>query len=231
MELMKRFGFWLGCMVVVCAGAFLAGCQSPGTSTRAQYKFDPLGQGGQAAATTSGTDASSGTSAVPVEPSVSMTNASVLHVGDGLTVTFQDLISPIPPVDVTIKEDGTITLIYNKEFVAAGKTRGELEKDIRNAYVPSYFKNMTPTVTIKDRYFTLEGEVKGPGRQVYSRMAVLEAIASAGGFTDFADRKHVRVTRADGTQIMVDCKKALDHPELNIEIFPGDAIFVKRKLF
>ena len=70
----------------------------------------------------------------------------VLRVGDSLTVTFTDTPTPIPPFEEKIKEDGTITLALNQTFKADGKTRGDLEKEIRECYVPDYFKYMTVTV-------------------------------------------------------------------------------------
>jgi len=169
---------------------------------------------------------------LPVPPVASNGLASglIIRTGDGLTVTFQDLVTPIAPVDTTVREDGTITLIYDKEFLAAGKTRGQLEKEIRDVYVPDYFKNMTPTVTIKDRFFSVGGEVRSPGRQIYSgRMTVLGAITAAGGLTDFANAKKVTITRVDGSQEHENAKAALQKPDLDKEVFPGDSVFVARR--
>ena len=59
----------------------------------------------------------------------------------------------------------------------------------------------------------MNGEVRAPSRQIYnSRITVLKAIASAGGFTDFANKKKVRLTRVDGRTQTVNCVKALDNP-------------------
>jgi polysaccharide export outer membrane protein len=160
------------------------------------------------------------------------TSGLIIRVGDGLTITFQDLVTPIPAVDTVVKEDGTITLIYNKQFVAVGKTRGQLEKDIHDAYVPDYFRYMTPEVTIKDRFFSVGGEVRSPGRQIYTgRMTVLQAITGAGGLTDFANPKKVTITRVDGSQEHENAKAALQKPELDKEVFPGDSVFVPKKLW
>ena len=53
-----------------------------------------------------------------------------------------------------VKDDGTVTLIYNRVFHAAGKRTGELGKEIRDFYVPAYFINLTVTVRISaDRFF------------------------------------------------------------------------------
>ena len=92
------------------------------------------------------------------------------------------------------------------------------------------------TVTVKPeestRWYYVDGEVKSPNRQIYtSRITVLKAIASAGGFTDFANKKKVKLTRVDGRTQIVNCVKALDNPSLDLEVYPGDKIHVPRRLW
>jgi protein involved in polysaccharide export with SLBB domain len=158
----------------------------------------------------------------------------VLRVGDSLTVSFTDTPTTIPPFEEKIKEDGTITLTLNQTFKAEGKSRGELEKEIRARYVPDYFKYMTVSVKrdVSTQWYYLNGEVRAPARQIYnSRITVLKAIASAGGFTDFANKKKVKLTRMDGRTMTVNCVKALDNPALDPEVYPGDTIHVPRRLW
>jgi hypothetical protein len=80
-----------------------------------------------------------------------------------------------------------------------------------------------PTET---KYYCVDGEVKRPDRQTYTnRVSVLKAIALAGGFTDFARKSAVVLTRAAGNKQFINCTR----PELDQEIFPGDMIYVPRK--
>jgi len=60
---------------------------------------------------------------------------------------------------------------------------------------------------------------------------VLRAIDSAGGFTEFAKKSRVTITRANGRQITVNCAKALEHPEFDLDVFPGDKVWVKKRWF
>jgi protein involved in polysaccharide export with SLBB domain len=60
-------------------------------------------------------------------------------------------------------------------------------------------------------------------------MTVLKAIDSANGFTDYARKSKVILTRADGQVVYVDCLKAGRRSELDPEVLPGDRIFVSRK--
>ena len=127
-----------------------------------------------------------------------------------------------------------MTLLLNQTFTFAGKTPGDLEKEIRIGYVPRYFKYMTVTVKRERQtlFYYVDGEVKMPARQTYiERTTVLKAIASAGGFTDFAKKKGVKLSRLDGRKMTINCVKAIDDASLDVEIYPGDKIYVPRKLW
>ena len=128
----------------------------------------------------------------------------------------------------------TVVELVASWFKAEGKTRGDLEKEIRARYVPDYFKEMTVMVKpeVSTRWYYVDGEVKTPTRQIYnSRITVLKAIASAGGFTDFANKKKVKLTRVDGRSQDVNCPKALQNPALDPEVYPGDKIYVPRRIW
>jgi protein involved in polysaccharide export with SLBB domain len=160
------------------------------------------------------------------------TNNYTLRVGDEMTVNFFDVAPPIQPITDQIKEDGTITLIYNEKFQAAGKTISQLQNDVHVRYVPAYLKYMTVNIAVLNRLYTVSGEVKAGNSFAYpGHMTVLQAIANAGGFTDYANKKKVKVTRADHRQITVNCIKAQQDPDLNIDIFPGDSIYVPVTMF
>jgi protein involved in polysaccharide export with SLBB domain len=172
--------------------------------------------------------------AIAAAASVGGPEVEVLGVGSSLTITLTDTPNPIPIFEGKIKEDGTITLTLNQTFKAAAKTPGDLEKDIRACYVPKYFKYMT--VAVKQEPTTLwyyvDGEVKGPSRQLYNiRITVSRAITSTGGFTDFANKKKVRLTRVDGRTQIVNCVKVRDNPSLDPEVYPGDKIYVPRRFW
>jgi polysaccharide export outer membrane protein len=156
----------------------------------------------------------------------------VFRAGDSLTIVYADLPVATPPFEGKIKEDGKITLLLNQTFTAAGKTAGTLEKEIRACYVPKYYKNLTVTVSSREstRWYYVLGEVRAPNRQIYnSRITILQAIASAGGFTDFANKKKVKLTRVDGRTQIVNCPKALENPTQDLEVYPGDTIHVPRR--
>jgi protein involved in polysaccharide export with SLBB domain len=159
-------------------------------------------------------------------------SSDILHVGDLVVVVFSDLPTPALPFEERVKDDGTITLLLNQTFQAAGKTRGDLEKEIRTRYVPRYYLNLTVTVKPQERYFYVEGEVRLPSRQPHpGDITVLKAIASAGGFTDFANKRKVRLMRGNGQTIIVNCVAVLENPQLDLPVYPNDKIHVPRRLW
>jgi protein involved in polysaccharide export with SLBB domain len=92
---------------------------------------------------------------------------------------------------------------------------------------------MTPSVVTTDRFFSVGGEVRSPNRYVWTPgMTVLRAIDAGGGFTDYSKKTKVIITRANTRkQEFEDCVKAIRHPELDLPIYPGDQLLVKKKLW
>jgi polysaccharide export outer membrane protein len=234
----KRWGSWGAVCGLLLGGLYLSGCQTqqPG------QQFAEVPPALTAAADTRPAASGVTQAAAPVVSPVAVSTAAsgsgpeaeVLRVGDSLTIIFTDTPVTIPNFDEKIREDGTIKLTLDKTFKAAGKTPGDLEKEIRACYVPNYYKYMTVTVKQQadTRWYYVNGEVKSPNRQIYAgRITVLKAIASVGGFTDFANKKKVRLTRVDGRTQVVNCIKALDNPSLDPEVYPGDTIHVLRRLW
>jgi len=218
-------GRWGLVCVLLLVGWVAAGCKTGASSSSSGGTPDPSGL--QFA------------SVNPVGSTNAMANAGsgadsmdLLHVGDNVTIEFSDTAVPFTPKDDRIKEDGTITLLEGKTFVAAGKTRGQLEKEIHDWYVPNYYLKMNVTVRQQKetQFYYVRGEVKAPGRQVYiSRITLLKAIGSAGDFTDFARKTRVQLIRADGSKVTLNAKKLLRNPTLDLEILPGDTVFVERR--
>jgi protein involved in polysaccharide export with SLBB domain len=144
--------------------------------------------------------------------------------GEQLTIEFLD-VGGLPPIQQTVLDDGTITLMFGQRFVATGKTTGALAREIRDFYVPKYYHRLTVNIKRDVRFVFVSGEVKLPARVPYTaNMTVLKAIAAAQDFTVFANKKKVTVTRANGQTETVNCIKALKNPKLDLPIYPGDQI-------
>lgn len=158
--------------------------------------------------------------------------SDALMIGDVVTIAFNSGDSqPLPMHQEAIKDDGKITPPYVGSIVANGKSPGALQAELQKLYNVLY-KNMTVTVTSKDRYYYVSGEVKAPGPKPYlGDTDILKAISSASDFTEFAKKTQVRINRANGKTETIDYNKAIEDPKQNVAIYPGDKIFVPRRLF
>ena len=156
-----------------------------------------------------------------------------MHIGDTITITFTGLPEQLDPQEKPIKEDGTITLSDIGRIKAAGKTIGELEDAIHDLYVPKYYTHLNVTVkTSNDRVYFVRGEIKAPGRMIYTGpITVSKAITSAGDFTDFSNRGKVTLTRANGERFKLDLDRILAGEDPDPPVFPGDQIEVGRRIF
>ncbi len=162
---------------------------------------------------------------------ISGNEVASLRANDPLTIVFSGVPNPPDKFDGQIKEDGTISLPYLREPVkAAGKTTGQLQKEIHDLYVPSFFVRLSVNVDSPSRFVYIFGEVKLPSRQLHlGQMTVLGAIAASGGFTDFAAKTRVELTRGSGEVLRINCNKARNDQSLDLPVFPGDKINVPRR--
>ncbi len=163
----------------------------------------------------------------------SPTYTDKLSPGNKITINFSETSNPPLPHEETIREDGMITPPLVGAVKATGKSTGELQSELLALYVPKYFKRLTVTVTSEARFFTVDGEVRAAGLQTYiGEMTALKGISSAGGFTDFAKKSKVHVIRPGRDKpIIVDCDKGQRDPKYDIPIYPGDRIYVPRRIW
>ncbi len=99
---------------------------------------------------------------------------------------------------VTVRSDGKISLPLVGELPAAGQTPLELEIAIGNR-LKNYITDPQVTVMVEQvnsRKFNILGEVSKPGAYPLAvPTTVMDAIATAGGFRDFAKKKGVYILR------------------------------------
>jgi polysaccharide biosynthesis/export protein len=130
-----------------------------------------------------------------------------------------------------VRPDGRITVPVVGEVEAAGKTGKELEALLAQK-LAQRIASPTVTVVIKElnssRVFVL-GEVAKPG--VYpmrGAMTVVQALAIAGGMTEFADRDEIVILRraGDGGQQKLNVAYADALKGTPINLVPGDTVVV-----
>jgi len=134
-----------------------------------------------------------------------------------------------------VRSDGMISLPLAGELKAGGQTPLQLEQEITKR-LSSYISEPEVTVIVQDsksRKINILGMVAKPGAYLLTGSAtVLDAIAMAGGFKDFAKQKSVYVLRTNekGAQerLPFNYKDVIKgkNPEQNIKLQPGDTVVI-----
>ena len=138
-------------------------------------------------------------------------------------------------VKTNISSAGTIRISYiDREISAAGLTTTELARRIEQAYKaaeiytsPSVVVNTPGPDDQAPHIVTVGGEVKSGGRDIPLRnnMRLYNAIMSAGGFTEFADMRKVKLIRGN-QQFVYDMRKVDAGGSNNPILKDGDTIHV-----
>lgn len=136
---------------------------------------------------------------------------------------------------VPVRSDGKISLPLVGELQAGGQTPKQLEIEIAKR-LASYISEPEVTVIVTDsksQKINIMGMIARPGAFLLtSPTTILDAIAMAGGFKDFAKQKSIYVLRQapDGTQqrIPFNYKDVIKgkNPEQNVRLQAGDTVVV-----
>jgi polysaccharide biosynthesis/export protein len=136
---------------------------------------------------------------------------------------------------IPVRSDGKISLPLVGEVQATGQTPMKLEKEIA-AKLQNYISDPEVSVMVQQsnsQKFNILGQVVKPGTYAIANSpTVLDAIALAGGFRDFAKQKSIYVLRQsfDGKEVRLpfNYKDVIKGKNLdqNVKIQPRDTIVV-----
>jgi polysaccharide export outer membrane protein len=126
-----------------------------------------------------------------------------------------------------IDAGGNVSVPLAGHIKAAGSTTRQLEKSIASALSKGIVRDPRVNVEIVSyRPYYILGEVKKSGEYPYRLgLTVMDAVASAGGFTYRANENKIYLRRAGAG---VEEVYALDAP---VPVFPGDNIRVPERFF
>jgi polysaccharide export outer membrane protein len=160
-------------------------------------------------------------------------NSYVIGVDDVLAINVWK--EPEVSRAVPVRSDGRISLPLVGELMAGGQTPLQLEQEIAKR-LANYISEPEVTVMVQDsksQRINILGMVVRPGAYMLTGSAtVLDAIAMAGGFKDFAKQKAIYVLRqnTDGTQkrISFNYKEVIkgNHTDQNVRLLPRDTVVV-----
>lgn len=201
---------------------------------------------GKAAASTNG----------PTAPEVFATmetldDVNKLSLGDHISFRIlEDRVDPkesLEPKQLVITDSGDVEVPYIGRFPAAGKTCRRLAGELRTELEKNYYYQATVIVALDAKtrssgrvYITGEvrqnGPVEMPGDEAFT---VSKAVLRAGGFTEFADKRHVKVTRklagskTASKTLVIDLAEVMERgrTEKDTILEPNDAVFVPSRLF
>lgn len=168
----------------------------------------------------------------PAETSIGDRAPYRLRVGDPVLIYLRAIFPKDEDVEDVVDERGYVTLPHLDDVYAMGKTVSELERDIQRLYIEKQiYRNVTVNVVTPAQSFFVQGEVRLPQRYaLISGMTVLQAIAAAGGYTDYADRKRIALTRG-GKVIELNMRDIERDPKKDVPVESGDVIRVLRSRF
>jgi polysaccharide export outer membrane protein len=193
---------------------------------------------GPGLATAAGPAAQSASQALPPASSAATENTTSgpgYRIGAGDTLQIDVWKEPEASVQSTVvRPDGKVTLPLIKEVDVLGLTPSELEKVVA-AKLAQLIRNADVTVVVKEihsKKVYIVGAVNKVGTvSLLSQMTVLQALAEAGGLTDYAKKSKIYVLRSeDGKQLKLRFDYAAvtkgEHMEQNITLHPDDTIVV-----
>jgi polysaccharide export outer membrane protein len=155
----------------------------------------------------------------------------VIGASDVIVVTvFKE---PTLSGSLLVRPDGMISIPLLGDVKASGKTPVQLAQEV-TVKLRKYIQDPNVTIVvsqINSKKVLLIGEIGRTGLvEMTPGMTLLEAIATAGGLTQFANSKKIYILRTeDGKQqkIPVQYKEALKgDASLNLTLKPGDTIVV-----
>ena len=170
-----------------------------------------------------------------VEASAAKAHDNSFVIGNDDVLAINVWKEPDVSRSIPVRSDGKISLPLVGEVQATGRTPLKLEEEIA-ARLKNYIAEPEVTVIVQQinsQKFNILGMVNKPGSYVINNSAtVLDAIALAGGFRDFAKQKSIYILRqdADGSQTRLpfNYKEVVKgkNSGQNVKLQPRDTIVV-----
>jgi len=167
-----------------------------------------------------------------------------LAVGDRISFRIEE--DEEDPKSLTVTDSGDLEVPYIGRYPAAGKTCKELAQALKVELEKEYYYRATVIIAVdamtKSRgKVYLVGAVRAPGPQEIPSDEVFtlsKAVLRAGGFTDFADKRNVKVTRQgsytgmEEQTFIVNVADILEKGKIDSDptLQPGDLVYIPERL-
>ncbi|MDP6491677.1 MAG: SLBB domain-containing protein [Kiritimatiellia bacterium] len=153
----------------------------------------------------------------------------VLRRGDGILVYLMNIPRP-EEIREEVDELGAVTLPLIGKINITGLRTSQAEDAIKDAYISGGFYRKIDVIVMADAgTYYVRGEVKRPGSFPLSGdITLIQAIITAGGYTDFAKRSKIKVI-SGSRDMTFDGDKIEDGEEADPLIKANDTIIVQRR--
>lgn len=178
-------------------------------------------------------------------PSFQVLESEAIEAGQDYVIGPRDVLlvsvwkqPELSVADLVVRLDGKISIPLIDDVQAAGLTPLQL-KDVIRERLAEYIAAPHVTVVVREmnsKLIYIIGEVSREGPMVlHANMRVLDAIASAGGFNQFAGKNHIKILRERDAGVPVEFRFDYDgfiagkNLEQNILLLPGDRVVVPQE--
>ena len=220
--------------------SFFSDIPAPQSATNASH-------GSPSASLPATTNVSSSTNVSPAAITSSMDaldDKHTLAIGDRISFRIEE--DEDDPKSLTVTDSGDLEIPNLGRFPAENRTCRQLARELKTAMEKEYYYQATVIIAVDSMARSrgkvyLVGPVRMPGPQELPSDEVLtlsKAILRAGGFTDFADKHNVKITRQGGAgegdkvTLVVDVGQIFDKgkTENDVPLKPGDLIYIPERM-
>ena len=170
-----------------------------------------------------------------------------VKLGTGDLLSFRIIEDKEDPLPLVVTDSGELAIPYIGRVKAVGKTCKQMANEIKAELEKDYYHTATVVLSL-DKYnlsrgkVYLVGQVRAAGPQDIPSDEVFtlsKAIMRAGGFSEFADKKRVQVTRNGGPnepmgkimEVNVGVIIEEGRADQDVKLEPGDLIYIPSRLF
>jgi len=169
---------------------------------------------------------------------------SKIEIGDRLNIKIYPEDEYIRGGEMEVSGEGTITLPLLGRVTVQGLQVGEAEREIVGLLAQDYLVNPVVVIEVtkrveekEKRSLSILGQVQKPGSYEIppeGKLTLLQVISLAGGFTDVANVKKIKIIRKDGDKtrvIRANAESIISGTDPDVELKQGDVVHVGESFF
>ena len=167
-----------------------------------------------------------------------------IEIGDKLRIKIYPEDAFVKGADTEVSSEGNVTLPLVGKVPVVGMRPVDAEREIVKILSKDYLVN--PVVVIEfvesapersRRSVAVLGQIQKPGTYEFppdQKLTLLKLLSMAGGFTDIANVKKIKVIRKEGSKtrvIRANAESIISGNKPDIELEPGDVVHIGESFF